>query len=259
MSNTNNVPALQRAYNVIVTLLGSPWPMGISELARELGLSKSTVHGLVHTLDNLGLLEKEAENGKRFRPAGPLLDLWREALIKGHLSKAARPLLSMFSERHGLTALAGVFLHARVLIVDAVLAPGLGVSAYVGQLLPAWAGALGKALLATLPPDRLRTMAPKMAARSPLGLKAYMSDIEQVRETGVAVDREEYLPGVRALAASVPPGDPLKPLGAVWAVGLTPSLADARLEVVAGELRTLADEIGWRIDELEAGSNADRG
>jgi DNA-binding IclR family transcriptional regulator len=128
-----------------------------------------------------------------------------------------------------------------------VPAPGLGVSAYVGQWLPVWASALGKTLLATLPPDRTRTMAPKLAAHGSLGLTMYLADVERTRMTGVAVDREEYLPGVRALAASIPAGEPLQPLGAIWAVGLTPSLADARIETVADELRNLADEVGRRV------------
>ncbi|MFH1137952.1 MAG: IclR family transcriptional regulator [Pseudomonadota bacterium] len=249
LSNKNNTPALERAHNIFVALLCSPWPLGISDLARELDLGKSTVHGLVHTLVNLGLLEMAGENGRGVRPASTVLSLWREALLKGALAESSEPLLASFSERHGLTTLAGVFLHARVLIVKAVRAPGFGISAYAGQLVPAWAGALGKILAAALPPARVRQLASRMAAKGPVPPRAYLQEIEAVRSSGVSYDRGEYIVGVRALAALVRPDGPFQPLGAVWAVGLAPSLDDGRLEALGPELKALAEEIGRRAAE----------
>ena len=255
MSNDNNVPALERAHLVFMALLSSPWPLGISELARHLDLSKSTVHGLVHTMVRLGLLEQDENQGRGFKPATAILDLWTQALVKGSLAQTARPLLEAFTQRHELTSLAGYFLHGRVLVVEAVLAPGFGISAYAGQMLPVWAGALGKLLLATLPPKRARALAPQLAAYGPLKSKAYQEEVEQARASGVALDREEYLKGVRAMAAAVPPGGPLEPLGAVWAVGLAPALENGRLEALALELKAVADETGWRLKEKEAGQH----
>ena len=248
MSN-KNVPALERAYCILTTLFRSPWPLGISELARELNYSKSTVHGLVHTLANLGLLETLSESGRGIRPTDAVVSLWREAQLKGPLAKAARPLLTDFSENHNLTTLAGVFLPGRVLIVEAVLAPGFSVAAYTGQMVPARAGALGKALLASLPPDRALKMARKLAADASIGPAAYLAEVEEARRTKVALDREEYLEGVRALAATVDSGRPLDPLVAVWAVGLAPSLSDVRMEALAPELRALAEEVRRRLVE----------
>ncbi|MEW6263117.1 MAG: IclR family transcriptional regulator C-terminal domain-containing protein [Thermodesulfobacteriota bacterium] len=251
MNRLRNVPALERSGRVIQTLLHSPWPLGISELARVLSLSKSTLHGLVHTLANLGLLEKENENGRNYQPSTLILSLWREALLKGNLARCARPLLTAFSERQALTTLAGVFINARVLVVEAVLAPGFSIAAYAGQWLPAWAGALGKLLLAALPPDRAEALAPRMAAQGPLGLEAYLAEVDQARQSQVALDREEYLKGVCALAAAVASGRPLEPLTAVWTVGLAPSLTGARMKDLTPEVRSLAEEIGRRLAHSE--------
>ena len=244
------VPALERADRIVRTLLASPWPLGVSELARAVDLSKSSVHALIHSLIELGLLEKSPEDARGVRPARRLLDLWRQVMLESPFRQAAKPLLGVFSERHGLTALAGVFLQARVLIVEAVLAPGFSISAYPGQLVPSWAGALGKVLLAAYPPGRARALAGAMAAHSPLSPAAYLAEVEAARETGVAVDREEYIPGVRALAAAIPNGRPIEPLRAVWAVGLAPSLTDARMKTAAEEIRSLAEEIGRRTSDI---------
>ncbi|MEW5724541.1 MAG: helix-turn-helix domain-containing protein [Thermodesulfobacteriota bacterium] len=250
--NKIRVPALARAYRLMAALVGSPWPLGVSELARDLDLSKSTVHGLVHALIELGFLERDGQDERKVKPAAAVISLWREALLKGSLRRAAGPLLAAFSDRQSLTALAGVFLPGRVLIIEAVLAPGISVAAYPGQLVPAWAGALGKLLLSTRPPRRAKALAGRMAARGPLDEKTYLAEVDQVRVTGVALDREEYIEGVRALAAAVVPAGPLDPLGAVWTVGLAPSLGDARMEALVPELRSLAEEVGWRMAEIEA-------
>lgn len=252
MQNNYRVTALDRAHRLYRRLIVSPWPMGISELARDLGLSKSTVHGLVHTLTDLGLLDTAPEDGTKFRISETVLSLWREALLKGPMARAAKPLLVEFSERHGLTALAGVFLQARVLVVEAVTAPGFGIAAYAGQVLPAWAAALGKVLLAAHPGRRVGRLARDMASHGPLDAQAYLDEVEQTRLTGVALDREEYLPGVRALACPLPITGPLQPFGAVWAVGLAPSLDDRRLTALAPELLDLAGRLRRRIAETEA-------
>ena len=249
IKNNSNVPALERAYRLMTALLQSPWPLGISDLARDLDLSKSTVHGLVHTLVDLGLLEKESK-GRGYRPAGLVMDLWGEALLKGPFARAAAPLLKAFSERHGLTAIAGVYLQGRVLIVEAVLAPGFSVSAYPGQIIPSWSSALGKVLLSTHPPQHSRPLARHLAARVPLTTSQYLEEVNQVRQTGVALDHEEYIPGVSALAAAVPDSSRWQPLGAVWVVGLAPSLDDARMARITPELKSLAEEVGRRMDEL---------
>ena len=251
MENKQLVPALTRAHKIMTALIGSPWSLGISELSRQLDLSKSTVHGLVHTLEELGLLERETADERKYRPAGRIVGLWREAQLKGNLARAARPLLDAFSERHGLTALAGVFLPGKVLVVEAVLAPGFSISAYAGQMVPVWAGALGKLLLASMPPRRAQTLVERMAEKSRLDQKAYLAEVRQARKAGVALDREEYIEGVRALAAAVPSRKPQAVLRAVWVVGLAPAMDEARLAVLSPELVSLGREIGWRTDALE--------
>jgi IclR family acetate operon transcriptional repressor len=217
--------------------------MGLSELARETGQSKSTVHGLIHTLVHLGWVEA-AGDAKGYQPASALVDLWREALLKGPLAQAAKPLLAAFSEEHGLTTLAGVFIQSRVLVVQAVLAPGFSISAYPGQWLPVWAPALGKALLASIPQGRMKRLARPMADRGPLDRRTFLAHVEAARAEGVALDREEYLSGVRALAALIPPLGSLEPQGAVWAVGFSSDLSDARMATLAPRIKRLAETVG---------------
>jgi DNA-binding IclR family transcriptional regulator len=167
------------------------------------------------------------------------------------LAKAAPPLIRAFSEKHDLTTITGFFLSARVLIVDAALGSGINVAAYPGQMVPVTAGALGKVLAATLPPKQERALVKYLAVKSPLSASQYSAEIASARETCVAFDREEYLQGVKALAASIPSRDPLTPLAAVWIVGLKPNLPEERMHDLVPELRLLADAISRGMDRAE--------
>src|SRR2546423_6492662 len=160
------VPAVERSFRILDLLSRSTAPMGTSEVARRLRMAKSTVHGLLRSLAAVGAVE---EVHQRYR-LGPAVA--RLAAI-GELRRRWRPLLERLAEDTGETAFLGQVRGGRVAIVDEVLGRGAPViSAPVGSLVPAGAGALGKVLAG----ER------------------------------VAVDRGEYLDGVNAVAATVPGG-----------------------------------------------------
>jgi len=61
-------------------------------------------------------------------------------------------------------------------------------------------------------------------------LDAYLCEISEVRKKGFALDYEEYLQGVRAVAALIKTEDPL--VAAIWVVGFSSSLTDEKMERV---------------------------
>ena len=69
---------------------------------------------------------------------------------------------------------------------------------------------------------------PRFTMNSIVDIEAYFKELVQVREKGYAVDDEEYILGVRAVAS------PLTGLGqlrsAIWAVGFKASLDDKKME-----------------------------
>jgi DNA-binding IclR family transcriptional regulator len=158
--------AVARAFGVLDLLSRSPAPLGTSEIARRLGIPKSTAHGLLRELAAVGAVEAAR---KRYR-LGPALERLAGA---AELRRQWRPVLEQVAERTGETAFLGQPRGARIAILDEV--PGSGVpsvSAPVGSSLPASAGAVGKVLAGA----------------------------------AVAEDHGEYLPGVNAAAAAVPGG-----------------------------------------------------
>jgi DNA-binding IclR family transcriptional regulator len=160
------VPAVERSFHILELLAGSPVPLGTSEVARRLRLAKSTAHGLLRSLEEMGAVE---EVRQRYR-LGPAVE--RLASL-AELRRRWRPVLEQLAEEVGETAFLAQPRGSRVVIVDEVLGTGAPVvSAPVGSFVPASAAAIRKVL-----------------AGAPLG-----------------EDRGEYLQGVNAVAAAVPRG-----------------------------------------------------
>ena len=160
------VPAVDRSFRILDLLSRSPTPMGTSEVARRLRLAKSTVHGLLRSLEAVGAVEQVH---RRYR-LGPAVD---RLAATGDLRRRWRPVLQRLASETGETAFLGQARGGRVAIVDEVLGQGAPViSGPAGSYVPATAGAVGRVLAG----ER------------------------------VALDHGEYLEGVNAVAAAVPGG-----------------------------------------------------
>ena len=86
---------------------------------------------------------------------------------------------------------------------------------------------------------------PRFTENSIVDPESYYRELKRVREKGYAIDDEEYIMGVRAVAS------PLMGLGqlrsAVWAVGFKASLDDKKMKTLAEETRNAAKAISRRI------------
>ena len=73
----------------------------------------------------------------------------------------------------------------------------------------------------------------------------FLEEVEKTRVRGYAVDFEEYLKGMRAVATLIYSGH--FPVGAIWVVGFTSSLNDEKLPHVITHLKQTAEEISLRL------------
>ena len=142
-TTTRPVPAVDKAARVLRALAEGGRPMGISELARALDVSKGTLRDVLLTLAQYGLVIREADT--RFR-LGPELRTLADASAPD-LRALAQPYLVALMESFGETAILG-------LVVDGMLeiaaraepATDLHMTAPLGRRLPLDKGAHGKVL-----------------------------------------------------------------------------------------------------------------
>jgi DNA-binding IclR family transcriptional regulator len=243
------VPAVAKAVRILEVVSTFPEAMGISDIARSLGLSKSTVHGIVSTLVAEGFLTS-VSGGKLYGLGPRLLELGTRARDQ-RLLDAAEAELQYLVERSGQTALFGRRQgNGVVILARRESLRSLNLSAPVGLHVPLMAGSLGKAYLASTPPSLAkgfleRNVLPRFTERSITDVSVYLRQVHQAREAAYALERGEYLPGICAVASAFPWLDGTY---FVWTVGIDANYDDAELRQIGTMVSDAAAEI---LDGLE--------
>lgn len=227
-------PAVGKAFELLRVVARSRRGLGLSELAAELGYSKSTTHGLVHALIDEGALVPVA-GGKKLLMGSTVVELAFQSWNYLIINRAAQPILDQLKDEIEESVFLGVFnrSNARAIIMaTAEATKPLKISSPPGTSISLFAGAVGKVFLAGMEDDQaLALIREKGLARytenSIVSEKKLMAELARVRDRGWALDDEEYLPGVRAVAASIGNlhGLPL----AVWVVGFAGSMGEKQI------------------------------
>ena len=181
--------------------------IGISDLAKRLGLAKSTVHRLASTLLDQGMLEQNAGDGK-YRLGLALFELGTLVRRKMDFTVEARPFLRTLMERTGETVHLAILDHDSVLyIITHESKQALRMGSKVGTRVAVHSTAVGKALLAFQPEEEIaRIVARGLPASAPNTVvdgKSLRRELELVRTRSYAVDDEESEVGLRSIAAPI--------------------------------------------------------
>lgn len=255
---TQLVPAVDRAIRMLLDLRGAGEGKGISELSRDLAIPKSSAFQIAATLVHHGLLERDAAT-LRYRLGTGLQALAGARGGRPDVAALAVPHLRALARETGLTALLGLpTAGGTVLAARADSPEPLGVSAPIGFELDRMAGAFGKVFAALLDERRrkalLRRPLPAFTARSIVSAQEMERELERVRRNGVATDIEEYLDGIRAVAAPVV-DDRGAVVAAVCALGIAARLKRDRLGAVSQRVRgaaaSLSTDLGADAAALE--------
>jgi len=204
--------SLERGLAVLAAFRPDRPALGISELARELGLTRSTTHRYAATLASLRYLEQDGST-RKYRLGPRVLDLGFSMLGSLELREVAAPHLRRLTDTTGHTSNLAIRDDTDVILIDRVRGrPGryhhLEFSLHVGSRLPSYCSATGKALLAFVPRPDLDRLLDRMdlVPRGPRTLtdrSALMAELKQVRTTGLATNDEELESALRSIAAPV--------------------------------------------------------
>ncbi|HSJ49741.1 MAG TPA: IclR family transcriptional regulator [Actinomycetota bacterium] len=202
-----SIQSVRRAA-AILRELGSGHPrLGVTELSERLGLAKATVYGLLRSLEEDGLVERDLETGK-YR-LGPALLQLGNAFLDSHEIRA-RSLIwaDSLASRTSEAVRVGVPNGRNVLIVHHVFRPDNTVQILeVGAAIPWHASALGKAVAAFREPaaqaDLLDGPLPRLTGRTLIEPGALKRALETIRRDGVAIEDQEAVIGEAEVAAAV--------------------------------------------------------
>ena len=245
-------PSVKKAFAILSAISSSKDGMGVSDLAKKLKMAKSTVHGMTSALEELGAVMRYPLT-KKYKLGFALLEIGRSAYSQIDLQTSARPVTEELMEKTQTSVFLGILNWDHVTILDIVEARrDLNITAPVGSTIPLFAGAVGKVFLAAMEKEQATKIIsskglPRFTDNSIVDMDMYLNELRQVKEKGYAVDDEEYIMGVRAVAS------PLIGLGqlrsAIWAVGFKASLDEKKMQVLTRETHMAAKTISRRIQE----------
>lgn len=204
------VQVISRVTAILRAVANSPSGVSLAELGRIVGLPRSTVYRIVATLADDGFVTMPG--GRSRVRLGPELAHLALAARQG-IAETAHPGMEWIAKEVNETVDLAVLQKGQVRFIDQVIGnQRLRAEVVVGETYPAYCTANGKALLAALNPMaldaalasiRLTRLTPNTIVRK----SQLVEELAQVRETGIAYDREEHTTQICAVGTVI--NDPL--------------------------------------------------
>ncbi|MDT0414907.1 IclR family transcriptional regulator [Streptomyces sp. DSM 41982] len=202
------VKSARRALDLMETFAAHDTWLTLAELHTLTGFPRSSLHGLLRTLLDVGWLEQDA-GAARYRLGIRALVCGTAYLDRDAAMPFATEALEQIRERTGFTAHYARRSGDQVVYLETREAKrSTHLISRVGRSLPVHATALGKALLAELTPAEVDALLPTtltaLTAHTVVSREGLRAACERARELGYATEREEGTPGIRCVAAVVP-------------------------------------------------------
>lgn len=196
------VRAVERALDILMCFTKDS-DLGLTEIAGEIGLHKSTVHRLLTTLEEKGFVIRNSATEK-YRLG---LKIWE---LSAHLSQNDDPAILLLPQMEQLRDRLGetVSLYLRDgterLRIQAVQSnQAIRRVAQVGARLPLYVGASSKVLVAYAEEAIVRAVLDSPDWPAAVDRAAYEAQLEEIRRVGYATSYEEREPGAAAVAAPI--------------------------------------------------------
>lgn len=237
--DSQRLSSVTTAIHLMKTFSEDEPELGISELAKRLGIAKSTVHRLATALLDESLLEQNPDNG-RYRLGIGLFSLGSQVRTRLDVAAEAKPILHELRQRTGENARLAV-LHGRnvVFIHDFESNEPVHLRSITGQFRPAHSTAEGLCLLSGMRGPALEAfLAEPLMAPTPNTVvepDALLERVRRVKRQGFATEDEESEAGTRGVAAPIHSAD----ARIVAAIGM----AGPRLRIKKRDFSQLADAV----------------
>ena len=252
VAGTAGTEAATRVADVLLMFTRGPAVIGVSEIARDLGLSKAVVHRILQSLAARSLVLLDV--GTRAYRLGPgAIALGARAMRDFDLRQAARPTLRRLRDLTGETTTLSARIQDFRIYLDQDESPQeIKMTVGLGRPYPLHAGASSRAILAFLPEETIqRIIAGGLGALTPETVRdprELRRRLAATRYSGVAVSRGERQPAAGSVAAPVFGLDG-EVVGSISVCGPVDRFRDATVVGYLPHVRSAAEEIsralGW--------------
>ncbi|MDX1521433.1 MAG: IclR family transcriptional regulator [Anaerolineae bacterium] len=202
----STIRTLDRAISILQIVAAHPDGVGVSAIAVELGLAKSTISRLLTAMDSWEIVERTPEN--RYRIGAEPVRWVSHKPFSATLSVLARPILQQLAEETGEAVALCTLNGLQVYYLDHVQSrQDIQVRDWTGEQVPLHVSSAGKVLLAYAGQQQIdrfleRPLAPstKQTITNPA---TFRKQLEEVRSQGFAISDEEFASEVFGLAVPI--------------------------------------------------------
>lgn len=253
MALQDNPPAAVQSVDralLVLEIIATRGQAGVTEIAAELGVHKSTVSRLIAVLEARGYVEQLSDRGK-YRLGFSIARLARSTSAHMNLAKQSQQACDVLAAKVGETANLALLDDRRIVnIVEATAPAEITARTWVGQSCPAHATSSGKVLLAGLASAEVRARLGMRLDTFTAKTVATIADLEaelvDIREKGWASVEEELEIGLNAVAAPVYASS-AEVVAALSVSGPSYRLSSERFAQVAKQTIAAADSISRRL------------
>lgn len=247
-----SVQSVDRAVRVL-ELLARRGDLGVTELAAELGVHKSTAFRLVGALETHGLVEQTGPRGK-YRLGFGVVRLAGARTAGDNLVRQSHPVCEELAAEVGETVNVAILSGDSAINLTQVLGSAAVITQnWVGRPTPLHATSSGKVLLAHLPQSELRkVLRGRLEAFTPNTItdrRLLRRELEEIRDRGYAHAVEELEIGLNAVAAPIL-GQSGAVVAAVSVSGPSYRLREADMPSIATRVVGAGQEISHRLGYL---------
>lgn len=247
MERENMVKSVSRALDIINLVSMKKGGLGVTEIANQMDINKSSVYRILSTLVQYGYIEQD-KGTERYKLGYQFLEVSSRLLESLDLRTEAKPFLQELEKETNEVIHLVVYDRGEVVYIEKLDGnEALRMHSKVGKRAPMHCTSVGKAILAYLPVDIVQEIIerkglPFHTDKTITDKNAFIQELANVKKKGYALDMQENEYGITCIA--VPIFDHLgKVAAAVSISGPTIRMTDARLV----ELRPRMIEIGKQI------------
>jgi IclR family acetate operon transcriptional repressor len=241
------VQSVDRALSILETLAEDDEGYRLSDLAVRTGLSTSTVHRLLATLEKRRFVQFDRYESK-WHVGARSFSVGATFARRRNFTAQAMPYLRKLRDLTRETANLAVVDDESIIVLTRIESREIMRSlTKVGGRVAMVASGVGKAVLATYSDEDVNAVIcrqgmPRLTEKSIVRPSELFRELQAIRRQGYAVDDEEARMGLRCVAAVVY-NDCSEPLAAISVSGMTSRITDERLPTIGRTVREVAAEL----------------
>lgn len=205
MTSQSGLSTVEAAFEIIETLRDRE-VVGVSELAAELDMSKSTVHRHLSTMESTGHVVREGDQyrlGLKFLRLGEHTKNAREAYI------LAKPIVEELAEETGEQAIFATEEHGMAVYIQREMGEhAVRTNPRIGKRNPMHSISAGKAMLAEMPRSRVGEIIdehglPVVTENTITDRERLFEELDDIRQRGYSYNKQENIEGLRGVGVAV--------------------------------------------------------